>query len=79
MIVNFIKDCKEGYKNNNNNNVIIIIKDFYEYNIELIVIDIKLLKSFVIIIIIISLLGAYYGDISLINIKKNCINSLKFS
>ena len=79
IIESFIEDCKGDCKNNNNNNIIIIVKDFYEYNIKLIIVDIELLKPFINIIKIIDLLKTYYENASLINIKKNYINNLKFS
>ena len=63
IIINLIKVCKRGYKNYNDN-IIIIIEGFYEYNIELIIIDIKLSKPFAII---------------LFNIIKDRNNSLIFS
>ena len=73
IIVSFIKDCKEGCKNKNN--IIIIIKNFYEYNIKLIIIDIKLLKLSAIALIIISLSIIRLN----INIIKGCKNNLIFS
>ena len=76
MIVSFIKGCKKDYKSDNN--IIIIVKNFREYNIELIIINIELLKSFAIILIIINLL-IIRSYIFLIIIIKDRKNNLIFS
>ena len=69
IIANFIKNCKKDYKSNNN--IITIVKNLYKYNIKLITIDIKLLKYFVIILIIINLSAIRLIISSIIIIKRS--------